>query len=159
MGSGRLEGLGTLDLARCGLRDALDLNLLPRPASPGLGSSRPVLLKRLDLAYNWLEVLPAALGSELANLERLSLSHNRLGGLGDGLGDGSGDGSGDCKESVPALPASLKVLNLAGNGLREVPRAVASCPELVEICLDLNKLANFPEVKKLRMILATCSFL
>jgi Leucine-rich repeat (LRR) protein len=112
-------------------------------------------LRCLDLAHNGLTALPRAVAA-LVSLQRLSLSHNRLGdgeadGAASGLGadeevneeGGSGGGGGGC---LPALPPALQQLALAGNGLRRAPAAVAALAGLREVNLDLNRLRSLPEV-------------
>jgi len=108
-------------------------------ASLALGLDQPWAslqsLRNLDLDNNELTALPSSL-SVLANLERLSVSHNRF---------GDSESRGSCSGCVPALPLGLQRLALAGNGLRRVPVAVAMHANLREVNLDLNRLKDFPE--------------
>jgi Leucine-rich repeat (LRR) protein len=124
--------LRTLDLSKNNLSEVSLLSTL-------------VELKILNLDNNNLPAGSLESLSKLLKLQNLSLAANKLGKPVPSKATNTSLPS--SYEPLPALPTSLKQLNISGNFLSCIPRSVlsASLNKLEKLDLSLNQLAAIPE--------------
>jgi len=126
-----------------------DLEALPEPlvlrlSSCSSSSSLAAHLRELDLSFNRLVGLPAAL-SCLSQLELLNLSHNAFEQVPSILLASSSSPSSPSSSSPPPL-ASLRHLILSANRLSSLPDGLAGLTLLENLLLSDNRFERWPPV-------------
>ena len=95
-----------------------------------VNEGKPSPLLGINLSHNKIETIPRAAFEHLVHLKKIDLSFNNL-----NIQDHS---------TMTALTslASLRILNLSGNGLIELPKQFL--PDLTQLSLESNKLEYVP---------------
>lgn len=130
-----VKKLRTLDLSKNNLSDVSRLGMLTE-------------LKLLNLDNNNLLAGSLNCSTKLTKLQSLSLSGNKLGKpVASKTPNGATSRPNVSVDVFPALPTSLKQLNISSNFLSHIPRSIisASLNKLEKLDLSSNQLATVPD--------------